>query len=844
MTKKIIIIGIVLLILISFVFIKHRIMQESIVSQEDPCADVSIIYKSKCNELNTWLDQRILEWKPAEYKPMNFGVYHVYASDNIFVKSNADFDIKMLDAIEGVNPDTVVLYIRPGSYLSQKERYDALINRIRKDGKKLFIGARFDDVKMDFNGYGNALENYTKSIIAAVKPDYFGIVMEPMTMEQMYNFDATDEQWAALVDRIAKLSKQLSPATKTVADGHKEELNFLKMSSGLESVDIIGFNIYGTEGIYPGYSGYLGKGDVVGNSIDFANEKGKETWILETWTSANIGAFQTSMSVQEFMKPIDAKWVRVLTYYAQRHNMKAIVPFYTGKFVYYGTDPKELQSTVDAGERTLVFYEYQAIIEEASGIASRQNAADAAISDIKQDALINKSWLNEGPIYNVNIANFNSDRTYSELASLIPTIKALGIKTIYLAPIWNSLETSQYKTSGYSILDYSQLNPDYGTESELKSLVNTVHANDMKIIFDLVISYRPAESADYQKHPEWFLHYPDDKIYLWRWGYSTDQTSPGFIENISDTAKYYVQNLGIDGWRVDAPQKNIKSGDESRILLGNGKQIPSNYGATELVREVKRKISSVNPDAILYLEMPGPLCETDPLDCDTSFDEFGEASYNWYFSGWLDYPTRIPVGLITYKNGFLDKVVTNKATSDDLVNYLLPGNIKYNRARSHFSENHDTQRVQMVYPSQNKNLLVMISTIPGVPMIRAGQEIGEIAKKSVDLSRYDTDSDLWKFYSKVFHIRNNSPALKYGGIKDVWKGKDNVYSYSRTYENETVIVVINFGDMQTTSILDIPFKKGDMLEDELSKESFTITDAADFQISVPAYGSRILSLKE
>ncbi len=378
-------------------------------SPVNPCDSASILYKSKCNELNSWLDQRLVEWKPAAYKPMNFGVYHVYASDNIFVKSNADFDIKMLDAIEGVNPDTVVLYIRPGAYFSQKERYDELINRIRNDGKMLLIGARFDDVNMDFNGYGNALENYTKNIIALIKPDYYGIVLEPMTMEQKYNFDATDEQWVALVDRIAKLSKQLSPATKTVADGHKEELNFLQMASALASVDIIAFNIYETQGIYPEYSGYLGNGDVVGNSIDFANSKGKETWMLETWTSANIGAFQTSMSTKEFMKPIDAKWVRVLTYYAQRHNMKAIVPFYTGKFVYYGTDPKELQSALNSGQRTPVFYVYKDVVSEfGSGGTHPENTiyAETICTDMidnDKDGLADNAdgdcWIRDGPIY-------------------------------------------------------------------------------------------------------------------------------------------------------------------------------------------------------------------------------------------------------------------------------------------------------------------------------------------------------------------------------------------------------------------------------------------------------------
>ncbi|MFH2004052.1 MAG: alpha-amylase family glycosyl hydrolase, partial [Bacteroidota bacterium] len=117
--------------------------------------------------------------------------------------------------------------------------------------------------------------------------------------------------------------------------------------------------------------------------------------------------------------------------------------------------------------------------------------------------------------------------------------------------------------------------------------------------------------------------------------------------------------------------------------------------------------------------------------------------------------------------------MNNKATSQDLVNYMIKENIKNNRIRSHFSENHDTQRAQAAYPKQNKALLAMISTIPGVPMIFAGQETGSVKKQVFDLSNYDTNSDIRQFYKKVFSIRNSSNALKYGGIKNVWKGGDN-----------------------------------------------------------------------
>ncbi|MBU4289717.1 MAG: hypothetical protein KKG09_00485 [Verrucomicrobia bacterium] len=328
-------------------------------------SDVPTEYRDKYIKIMSWLDQKLIEWKPSEYKPMNFAAYHVFASDNMFVRSNEEIDLKVLDALEQTNSDIIVLYIRPKSYFSQKERYDTLINKIRTDGKKLFIGARFDEVRIDFMEYEKELTDYTKNIIATIKPDFYGVVIEPRTMERINSFKASDKEWVDLVKRISELSKQLSPDTKTAVAGHKEELKFLQLAAHINSVDIIGFDIYDNGGIYSEYSGYLGKGDVIGNTIDYANSKGKETWILETWVAdITAGKNIKMVSTQEYMKPIDAKWIRVITYYALRHNMKVITPFFTGKFVVYTENPAEFKSALDSGQRTVVFHAYKSVIEE------------------------------------------------------------------------------------------------------------------------------------------------------------------------------------------------------------------------------------------------------------------------------------------------------------------------------------------------------------------------------------------------------------------------------------------------------------------------------------------------
>ena len=330
-------------------------------------SDVPTAYREKYIEITSWLDQKLIDWKPKEYQPLNFGAYHVFASDEMFVKSNEEIDLKILEVLEQTNSDIIVLYIRPSSYFSQKARYDKLINKIRSNGKKLFIGARFDEVKMDFKEYEKELTDYTINIIAAIKPEYFGVLIEPRTMEKRNGFTASDEEWTKMVERISDQSKQLSPGTKTVASGHKEELKFLEMASNIKSLDIIGIDLYFNDGTYNEYSGYLGKGDIIGNTIDYANSKGKETWILETWASdPTVGREIQKVSNQPFMMSIDAKWLRLMTYYAQKHNMTVIVPFFTGKFVAYTDNAEDFIKDLNNNERTPVFYEYKNLIQEYS----------------------------------------------------------------------------------------------------------------------------------------------------------------------------------------------------------------------------------------------------------------------------------------------------------------------------------------------------------------------------------------------------------------------------------------------------------------------------------------------
>lgn len=82
---------------------------------------------------------------------------------------------------------------------------------------------------------------------------------------------------------------------------------------------------------------------------------------------------------------------------------------------------------------------------------------------------------------------------FKGIQSRLDYLKEMGVQALWLSPIH---EASSYH--GYDVLDYSSVNPDYGTEADLKSLLDAAHAKGIKIYLDYVLNHTS------KNHP-WFL---------------------------------------------------------------------------------------------------------------------------------------------------------------------------------------------------------------------------------------------------------------------------------------------------------------------------------------------------
>jgi cyclomaltodextrinase len=464
-----------------------------------------------------------------------------------------------------------------------------------------------------------------------------------------------------------------------------------------------------------------------------------------------------------------------------------------------------------------------------------------------------KHTIQLGPLYEVSLEYF-PNHSLKELTEAMPRLEKLGIKTIYLLPIFECQGGALYEIS-----DYYKINPRYGNAEDLREMVSAAHRHDISILLDFVTSIVPEQSYVFTKHPEWLVH--DAKGEMQRYypvpefGWAPDCTNPQVIEYYVKIAQYYVKEFDTDGWRVDSPADNY---DVTKV--------PGDHSRTKMLRAMKAAIAEIKPSAIMIAELTGPaaLVRELPVNATPLFDEMCDAAYNYPLIGFMggsapgDYHYVVPGPWGKWTPTILEKVVYNRGTSREFVEAVTQQPILYHRLRANFTENHDTARVSAGFPNQHRALFVLISSMPGFPVVHAGEELGEKTHPQalypyaqvVDWNAGDKELEV--FYSHVLKIRRENPALQDGTIEDVWKQGDNTIAFLRNSGDDHIIAALNFGSKDARSVLSIPGEKLKLkpesqylLRDELSGESskWKGKDLQSFELVLKPYGYQLISIK-
>jgi glycosidase len=133
--------------------------------------------------------------------------------------------------------------------------------------------------------------------------------------------------------------------------------------------------------------------------------------------------------------------------------------------------------------------------------SSKQENSTPASQELKHVA-----WSENATIYEANIRQMTPEGTFKALENQLNSIRDLGVEIIWLMPVQpiGKLNRKGGMGSYYSVMDYTAVNPEFGSMDDFKSLVNKAHELDMKILIDWVANHTAWDNVWTIDHPEWF----------------------------------------------------------------------------------------------------------------------------------------------------------------------------------------------------------------------------------------------------------------------------------------------------------------------------------------------------
>ncbi|MBP3210755.1 MAG: hypothetical protein J6M64_12740, partial [Oscillospiraceae bacterium] len=86
-------------------------------------------------------------------------------------------------------------------------------------------------------------------------------------------------------------------------------------------------------------------------------------------------------------------------------------------------------------------------------------------------------WTDSAVLYEVNLRQYTKSGTINEFSEHLDTLKDMGVNTLWFMPIHPISVTNRSGRLGsyYSVNDYREVNPEFGTKEDFKALVDKAH---------------------------------------------------------------------------------------------------------------------------------------------------------------------------------------------------------------------------------------------------------------------------------------------------------------------------------------------------------------------------------
>ena len=370
----------------------------------------------------------------------------------------------------------------------------------------------------------------------------------------------------------------------------------------------------------------------------------------------------------------------------------------------------------------------------------------------------------------------------------------LGVDTVYLTPVFPGESNHRYNASTFDVVD-----PLLGGDEAYRRLLDAAHDRGLRVLGDLTSNH----TGDTH---EWFLRASTDpasrerSFYYydahgghegWK-GHPTLPKLDHLDAEVGRRMRAVVERwleFGLDGWRID-------------VANMTGRHVDVDI-ARDVARDIRRAAVRVRPDALVLAEHGHDA--TGDLDGDGWHGTMNYYGFSFPVWEWLRDPERpvpsfgLPVG-VPRRDGL--------AAVTAMRDFTASFGWRAVTASWNILGSHDSPRIRTTTGSAALHHLaaVLQFTLPGVPMVFAGDELGlegvdgEDSRRTMpwqDREHWDTAT--LDVYATLARLRHDHVALRRGGLRWVRIGADDI-AFVREHPDESVLVTVARTDVDVPAL--------------------------------------------
>lgn len=357
-------------------------------------------------------------------------------------------------------------------------------------------------------------------------------------------------------------------------------------------------------------------------------------------------------------------------------------------------------------------------------------------------------------IYEVFVRNFTPEGSFQAIIPQLDRLKNLGVNTLWLMPIHPVGEKNRKGTYGspYSIRDFYDVNPEFGTKDDFKALVEACHAKGLYVIIDLVANHTAWDNQWIEDHPDWYTTNDSGEIVPpvedWMDVADLNYDNPAVPAEMAKVMEYWVKEFNIDGYRCDVAY-----------------MVPDDFWQNAISR-----IRDIKP-IIMLAEAAG--------------EKFHTNGFNYTY-GWETYHQ--------LKKVFAGEPAASLMERVEKEMTMVPADGQMMR----FITNHDETSWDDVpvnlFQSREGSMaaFAISSTLPGIPLVYNGQEVGHPEKMNLfekSHISWNANPQMQAEYAEIIALVRQEKALR--GSEISFYTDEDIVAYKRGTGEDALYILVN-----------------------------------------------------